>query len=143
MTEEVPVDRRMNSNCLMGQLSLPLMDMRTTASGVELPRPRSPTIGGWYPTSAIRSPRRDDATRGSNPHLVPTPDGAAGFVGVGRPDRWLYSGKRGEHPRNRARTGVRVNGQQDRVTLRDMENDRPRLEQGEFAFFMVGICPNG
>src|SRR3981081_1193265 len=43
---------------------------------------------------------------------------------------------RGKHPCNRARPGIRIVWQQTRMALRDMEYDRPRLEEREIAFFI-------
>jgi hypothetical protein len=42
-----------------------------------------------------------------------------------------------------SRPGTRIVRQQARMALGDMENDRPRLEQDEIGFLVVGICPKG
>src|ERR1700704_83278 len=47
----------------------------------------------------------------------------------------------GKHPCDRARPGIRFVWQQATMTLRDMEHDRPRLEQGEIAFFIGRNLP--
>src|SRR6187455_2404286 len=51
-------------------------------------------------------------------------------------DRRLDRAKRGKHPCDRARPSIRIVRQQPRMALRDMENDRPRLEESEIAFFI-------
>jgi hypothetical protein len=45
----------------------------------------------------------------------------------------------GEHPVDRPRPGLRIFGQQPGMALRDVQYDRPRLEQGKIAFF---VCRN-
>jgi hypothetical protein len=40
-----------------------------------------------------------------------------------------------------ARPGVRIARQQPRMALRDVEDDRPRLEQGEIAFLIGRNLP--
>jgi len=56
-------------------------------------------------------------------------------------DRRLHRIERGKHPCDRARPGIRIVWQQTRMVLRDMENDRPRLEQDEIAFFIGRNLP--
>src|SRR5260370_87516 len=56
-------------------------------------------------------------------------------------DRRLHRVKRGKHPCDRARPGIRIIWQQHRMALRDMEYDRPRLEEGEIAFFIGRNLP--
>ena len=43
-------------------------------------------------------------------------------------DRRLHCVKRGEHPCDRARPGIRIVRQQARMALGDMEHDRPGFE---------------
>jgi hypothetical protein len=50
---------------------------------------------------------------------------------------------RREYPHDRARPGIRIVRQQAGMALRDMEHDRPRLEEGEIAFFIGRNLPNG
>src|SRR3546814_11736303 len=47
----------------------------------------------------------------------------------------LHHVERGKHPCDRACPGIGIVRQQAGMTLGDMEHDRPRLEQGEIAFF--------
>ena len=47
----------------------------------------------------------------------------------------------GEHAGNRARPGIGLNRQQARMALRDVEHDRPGLEQAEIAFFIGRYLP--
>ena len=68
-------------------------------------------------------------------------------------ERRLHRVKRGKHPCDRARPGIRIVWQQARMALRNMEHDRPRLEQSKIAFLigrnlpermkrsMRGFCP--
>jgi hypothetical protein len=49
-------------------------------------------------------------------------------------DRRFHRVDRGEHPHDRARPGIGIVRQQARMALRDMEHDRPCLEQDEIAF---------
>src|SRR4029077_3512767 len=56
-------------------------------------------------------------------------------------DRRLHRVKRGKHPCDRARPGIRIVWQQPRMALRDMEYDRPRLEEGQIAFFIGRNLP--
>src|SRR5690606_17418750 len=51
-------------------------------------------------------------------------------------DRRLHRVERGKHPGDRARPAIGVVGEKARMALRDMEHDRPRLEQGEIAFLI-------
>jgi hypothetical protein len=48
-------------------------------------------------------------------------------------DRRLHRAERGEHPGDRAGPGIRIVRQQARMALREVEDDRPRLEQDEIA----------
>src|SRR5882757_11537975 len=56
-------------------------------------------------------------------------------------NRRLHRAKRGKHPCDRARPGIRIVRQQPRMALRDMEYDRPRLEESEIAFFIGRNLP--
>src|SRR5262245_33984549 len=56
-------------------------------------------------------------------------------------DRRLHRAECGEHPHDRARPGVRIFRQEAGMALRDMEDDRPRLEQGETVFFIGRNLP--
>src|ERR1700704_4967819 len=47
----------------------------------------------------------------------------------------------GKHPCDRARPGIRFVWQQAMMALRDMEHDRPRLEQSEIAFLIGRNLP--
>ena len=51
------------------------------------------------------------------------------------------SRSRSQAPRNRARTGVRLARQKPRMTLSDVEDNRPGLEEGEIAFFISRNLP--
>src|SRR5690606_15226036 len=56
-------------------------------------------------------------------------------------DRRLYGVERGKRPCDRPRPGILIVRQQARMALRDMEHDRPRLEQGEITFFIGRNLP--
>src|SRR5258707_9520918 len=56
-------------------------------------------------------------------------------------DRRLHRVERGKHPCDRAAPGIRIVWQQARMALRDMEYDRPRLEEGKIAFFIGRNLP--
>jgi hypothetical protein len=60
------------------------------------------------------------------PRLVPLEDRSEAAV----EDRRFHRVERGEHPGDRACPGIRIAGQKARMALRDMQQDRPRLEQG-------------
>ncbi len=56
-------------------------------------------------------------------------------------DRRLHRTQRGKHPRDGARPGIRIVGQQAGIALRDMEHDRAQLEQSEIALFIGRNLP--
>jgi hypothetical protein len=56
-------------------------------------------------------------------------------------DRRFHRIERGKHPGDRARPGIRILGQKARMVLCDMEDDCPRLEQYEIAFFIGRNLP--
>src|ERR1700754_93275 len=56
-------------------------------------------------------------------------------------DRRLHCVERGEHPCDRARPGIGIVRQQPRMALRDMEYDRPRLEERQIAFLIGRNLP--
>src|ERR1700704_4555133 len=58
-------------------------------------------------------------------------------------DRRLQRAERGKHPCDRARPGIRIVWKQACMMLRDVEDDRPRLEQDEIAFFIGRNLPEG
>jgi hypothetical protein len=57
--------------------------------------------------------------------------------------RRLDGVERGEHPHDGARPGIRILRQQAPMALRDVENDRSRLEEDEIAFLIAGNLSEG
>src|ERR1700733_12944067 len=93
------------------------------------------------PESSLKRARMRSWTRGrgggGGPGLVALHE----LDGYEIKDRRLNRAKRGKHPCDRARPGIRIVRQQTRMALRDMKHDRPRLEQAKIAFFISRNLP--
>ena len=98
-------------------------------------------LGVPQPSGELAEPCMDALVEHRRARRIP------GLVALQNPDgdeiqhRRLNRVERGKHPRDRARPGIRIVWQQPRMALRDMENDRPRLEEGEIAFFIGRNLP--
>src|SRR4051812_23063401 len=109
---------------------------------------RSPALNA--PSSQSASPRRSESapsrarrrswTKGQA-LLVPAL-GALHQHGYSKiDDRRLDRAERGKHPRDRARSGVGIVGQQAAMTFGNMEHDRPGFEQRQIAFLVGRNLP--
>src|SRR3546814_5140591 len=98
-------------------------------------------VGVAKATGKVAQPDADAVLEGTQALLVPGLVALEDHGEVAVEDRRLHRVERGKHPCDRARPGMRIVWQQARMALRDMEHDRPRLEQGEIAFFIGRNLP--
>src|SRR3546814_21001904 len=96
--------------------------------------PRSTRSDTLFPYTTLF--RSDAVLEGTQALLVPGLVALEDLDEVAVEDRRLHRVERGKHPCDRACPGIGIVRPQAGMTLGDMEHDRPRLEQGEIAFFI-------
>jgi hypothetical protein len=98
-------------------------------------------IGIAEAAGKVAQPLADAVLEETQALLVPRLVAFENLDHVAIKDRRLNRIKGCKHPSDRARPAIRIARQQTRMALRDMEYDRPRLEQREIAFFISRNLP--
>src|SRR3546814_13984909 len=98
-------------------------------------------VGVAKATGKVAQPDADAVLEGTQALLVPGLVALEDLDEVAVEDRRLHRVERGKHPCDRACPGIGIVRQQAGMTPRDMAHDRPRLDQGEIAFFIGRTLP--